>query len=110
MSTTSLEAAINRYLASRPKDLPGFQNLALCHDLFQHIGPNGIHDVLVTDPLISLSNLCSTYLMNALDEQDMIRQLFKGLSFMHDQDVVHRGIYLHTWVEHGQTLMPITYF
>lgn len=110
MTTSSHEAAVSKYLASRPKNLPGSQNLALCHDLFRHVGPNGVHDVIVTDPLISLSDLCSTHLINALDEQDMIRQLFKGLSFMHDQGVVHRGIHLHTWVEWGRSLMAITYF
>lgn len=65
--------------------------MAFCHDAFQHTGPNGVHEVLVTDHLISISAICNSYLINALDEQNMIRQVLTGLAYIHEQGVVHRG-------------------
>lgn len=65
--------------------------MAFCHDTFQHTGPNGIHEVIVSDHLISITAICESFLINALDDQDMIRQILTGLSYVHEQGVVHRG-------------------
>ncbi|KAJ7499682.1 hypothetical protein FB451DRAFT_1014378 [Mycena latifolia] len=45
----SKEVEINEYLASRPQQDLGFRNFLACLDTFQVDGPNGFHNVIVTD-------------------------------------------------------------
>ncbi|KAJ7755203.1 kinase-like domain-containing protein [Mycena metata] len=86
------EVEINTYLASRSKEDFGFRNFLFCHDTFQLHGPNGVHNVIVTEPAISLANLPS--LGVELDEREVVRQMFHGLSFLHRHGVVHRDLHL----------------
>ncbi|KAJ7165951.1 kinase-like domain-containing protein, partial [Mycena filopes] len=88
------EVQINRYLASRPADSLGFYNLLACLDIFQVHGPNGIHDVVVTNPVIFLPEICENKVIEDLNELEILRQIFQGLSFLHEHGVVHRD--LHT--------------
>ncbi|KAJ7663003.1 hypothetical protein B0H17DRAFT_1144113 [Mycena rosella] len=61
----------------------GFRNLLLCLDTFQVTGPNGVHNVIATDPAI----LFSSFKVD-LEEHGIIRQLFHGVSFLHKHGVV----------------------
>ncbi|KAJ7174538.1 kinase-like domain-containing protein [Mycena filopes] len=89
------EVQINRYLASRPADSLGFHNFLACLDIFQVDGPNGIHDVVVTNPVIFLPEICENKVIEDLNELEILRQIFQGLAFLHEHGVVHR-VDLHT--------------
>ncbi|KAJ7983018.1 hypothetical protein DFH06DRAFT_978067 [Mycena polygramma] len=83
------EVEINKHLASRSNDELGFRNFLFCHDTFQVDGPNGIHNVIVSDLAILLSRLPLRSV--EFDELDIVRQIFRGVSILHKHGVVHRG-------------------
>ncbi|KAJ7618421.1 kinase-like domain-containing protein [Roridomyces roridus] len=88
------EAEVNEYLASRSRGDPGFQNFALCLDTFQVSGPNGIHDVIISEPAILLLDLFYNDVMEHLDERLIFEQALSGVGFLHTHGVVHRDLHL----------------
>ncbi|KAJ6465930.1 kinase-like domain-containing protein [Mycena vitilis] len=87
------EVALHEYLKSRPQDDVGFRNILTAADTFQVEGPNGIHMVIVTDAVAFVSDLCTRHVIENLDEVDIIRQIFQGVSFLHNNGVVHRELH-----------------
>jgi serine/threonine-protein kinase SRPK3 len=59
-------------------------------DSFQINGPNGTHDVLVTDILVSLSDLRD---LEALDSRRAAYHKLLGLAYLHRQNIVHGGAF-----------------
>ncbi|KAJ7165871.1 kinase-like domain-containing protein [Mycena filopes] len=86
------EVEINKYLTSQSREELGFRNFLFCDDTFQVNGPNGVHDVIVTEPAILLSRVLQ--LPVELDEREVARQIFHGLSFLHKHGIVHRDLHL----------------
>ncbi|KAJ7618410.1 kinase-like domain-containing protein [Roridomyces roridus] len=89
------EVEINKFLASRSSEDAGFQNLALCLDAFQVSGPNGVHDVIVSEPALLLPDLFRNNVIEHLDESLIFQQALSGVGFIHTHGVVHRD--LHLW-------------
>ncbi|KAJ7661564.1 kinase-like domain-containing protein [Mycena polygramma] len=87
------EVALHEYLKSRPQEDIGFRNILTAVDTFQVDGPNGIHNVIVTDAVAFVFDLCKHHIMETLDEIEIIRQIFQGVSFLHNNGVVHRDLH-----------------
>ncbi|KAJ7618435.1 hypothetical protein FB45DRAFT_1096783 [Roridomyces roridus] len=90
----TLEVEINNFLASRSKEEPGFHNVALCLETFQVNGPNGIHDVIATEPALRMSSVLYTSAMDSLDDRVVFRQTLAGLGFIHKHGFVHRDLHV----------------
>ncbi|KAJ7165577.1 kinase-like domain-containing protein [Mycena crocata] len=90
------ELAINKFLATKPRDDLGFRSFLPSLDVFQVHGPNGTHDVFVADRTIRLSDVCvnnpDVPLVEDIDECDIVRQILQGVSFLHKHGVVHRNL------------------
>ncbi|KAJ7165869.1 kinase-like domain-containing protein [Mycena filopes] len=86
------EVAIHQYLVSRPHTA-GYDNILMAVDTFQVDGPNGLHNVLVTDVVSSVYELCKFRLIDHLNELDIIRQIFQGVAFLHDNGIVHGDLH-----------------
>ncbi|KAJ7618411.1 kinase-like domain-containing protein [Roridomyces roridus] len=88
------EVEISKYLASRSSEESGFQNFALCLDTFQVNGPNGVHDVIVSEPAILLADLFDNEAIGHLDDRLIFQQALAGVGFLHRNGVVHRDLHL----------------
>ncbi|KAJ7661584.1 kinase-like domain-containing protein [Mycena polygramma] len=87
------EVALHEYLKSRPQEDVGFRNILTAVDTFRVDGPNGIHNVIVTDAVAFVFDLCKHHIIETLDEVEIIRQIFQGVSFLHHNGVVHRELH-----------------
>ena len=88
------EIRIHRHLASRAGARPGSDHVLAPLDHLKVRGPNGEHDVLV-------SQVLGPHLEYMLDEEPSVfrqaikslaRQIALGISFLHDCGVVHAGL------------------
>ncbi|KAJ7755205.1 kinase-like domain-containing protein [Mycena metata] len=88
------EIAIHEYLASRAHDV-GYDNILMAVDTFQVNGPNGLHNVIVTNPIASLFDLYkpSLRMIEHLNEVDIIRQILQGTAFLHKNGIVHGDLH-----------------
>ncbi|KAJ7618401.1 hypothetical protein FB45DRAFT_755598, partial [Roridomyces roridus] len=85
----SHEVEINKYLASRSSEDTGFQNFALCLDTFQATGPNGVHDIIVSEPAVLLRDLIYADAIEHLDDRLIFQQALSGVGLLHTHGVVH---------------------
>ncbi|KAJ7476970.1 kinase-like domain-containing protein [Mycena galericulata] len=88
------EVEINKFLSSRSQQDAGFQNILMCLDTFQVYGPNGIHNVIITEPAIPISTLFSNCMIEHVDEDVIIQQILCGLAFLHKHGVVHTDLHI----------------
>ncbi|KAJ7618412.1 kinase-like domain-containing protein [Roridomyces roridus] len=90
----TLEAEINNFLALRSREEPGFHNVALCLETFQVNGPNGIHDVIASEPALPISSLFYNNVIEHLDDRIIFQQTLSGVGFLHKHGIVHRDLHL----------------
>ncbi|KAJ7618402.1 kinase-like domain-containing protein [Roridomyces roridus] len=62
-------------------------------DLTVEAGPNGTHNVVVSDAVAFIPDLCKYKILEDLDETAIVRQIFQGVSFLHAHGVVHRDLH-----------------
>ncbi|KAJ7213568.1 kinase-like domain-containing protein [Mycena pura] len=60
-------------------------------DSFEHTSANGIHQVLVTEPVLPLLALDSTFQRQVT--KDVLRQLIEGLAYIHGHGIAHGDFY-----------------
>jgi serine/threonine-protein kinase SRPK3 len=65
-------------------------------DLFYTEGPNGTHEVLVTDVVCSINALADRNLVKPISRQ-ISHQAFMGLAYLQEQGVVHGGTQNHMY-------------
>ncbi|KAJ7237295.1 kinase-like domain-containing protein [Mycena haematopus] len=91
-SSTSCEAAILKHLCTGPiSDPPGVLQLL---DSFTLTSANGIHQALVTEPVILLQDLLK--LPGASVESNtrsLVRQALEALAFIHQRGIAHGDLY-----------------
>ncbi|KAJ7618420.1 kinase-like domain-containing protein [Roridomyces roridus] len=92
-SERTLEIEIHKYLTTLAAGEAGSRNILPCLDTFRVEGPNGVHNVIVSDALVFIPALCTWKILEDLDETDIVRQIFQGVSFLHENGVVHRDLH-----------------
>jgi serine/threonine-protein kinase SRPK3 len=85
---TSYEAEIIHTLSRHAGDHPGHSHVLQLLDHFKLHGPNGTHDVIVTDVLVSLRTLRA---LKSLDSKRASFQAVLGLTYLQQQGIIHGG-------------------
>ncbi|KAJ7285345.1 kinase-like domain-containing protein [Mycena rebaudengoi] len=86
-STTSREAAILKRLRTPISDPPTVIQLL---DSFTLTSANGIHQALVTEPVIVLEHL-NNFPGLQINTRSLVRQALEGLAFIHERGIAHGG-------------------
>ncbi|KAJ6569261.1 kinase-like domain-containing protein, partial [Mycena capillaripes] len=86
-SATSSETAILKHLRTPISDPPAVLQLL---DSFRVTSANGIHQALVTEPVILLQRLLKLPCIK-VNTRSLVRQALEGLSFIHECGVAHGG-------------------
>ena|ERR1700721_88401 len=84
----SHETEILEALSRRGKDHPGHSHVLQLLDHFKVDGPNGTHDVLVTDIVVLLRTLRD---LRLLDSKRACFQVALGLAYLQRQGIIHGG-------------------
>jgi serine/threonine-protein kinase SRPK3 len=84
----SYETEILQMLSRNSSDHPGRNHILQLLDHFQISGPNGTHDVVVTDILVSLRTLRD---LKSLDSKRASLQVVLGLAYLQQQGIIHGG-------------------
>lgn len=66
----------------------GFENIVELHDAFTIRGPNGFHEIIITEVIVPMSGLNR---LHDFEPDDAICQIISGLSFLHSERVAHGG-------------------
>lgn len=89
------EANLLTWLGNQSRDHPGYRHVAHLLESFQINGPNGTHDVLIMEPMVSLfwlnreaADIISSH------GKSFIHQMISGLSYLHSLEVMHGGMFL----------------
>ncbi|WEW59486.1 hypothetical protein PRK78_004960 [Emydomyces testavorans] len=89
-TTQGNEVQLLVWLGKQSRDHPGYKHIPHVLDHFQVTGPNGMHDILVMEPMVSLSwvkyedgNLIRSH------AKTFIRQTMSGVSYLHMLGVMH---------------------
>ncbi|KAJ7503512.1 kinase-like domain-containing protein [Mycena galericulata] len=89
-SATSREAAILKHLRTPiPADPPAVLQLL---DSFTVTSVNGIHQALVTEPVILLQDLLKLPGIQ-VSTRSLVRQVLEGLAFIHERGIAHGDLY-----------------
>ncbi|KAJ7825343.1 kinase-like domain-containing protein [Mycena leptocephala] len=86
-SATSREAAILKHLCTPISDTPTVVQL---FDSFRLTSANGIHQALVTEPIILLQHLLKLPGIQ-VNTSSLVRQALEGLAFIHERGIAHGG-------------------
>ncbi|RJE20032.1 STYKc [Aspergillus sclerotialis] len=89
------EAQILRWLDNQSRGHPGYRHVAHLLDCFQIKGPNGTHDVLIMEPMVSLFWLHreATDIISS-HGKSFIHQMISGLLYLHSLQVMHGDLHL----------------
>ncbi|KAF7350342.1 Protein kinase domain-containing protein [Mycena venus] len=88
-SATSREAAILKHLRTPISNPPAVVQLL---DSFTVTSVNGIHQVLVTEPVILLQHLLELPGIQ-VNMRSLVRQAIEGLAFIHERGIAHGDLY-----------------
>ncbi|KAJ7285344.1 kinase-like domain-containing protein [Mycena rebaudengoi] len=88
-SATSREAAILKRLRTHMSDPPAVIQLL---DSFTLTSANGIHQALVTEPVILLEHL-NNFPGLQINTRSLVRQALEGLAFIHERGIAHGDLY-----------------
>ncbi|KAJ7259883.1 kinase-like domain-containing protein [Mycena rebaudengoi] len=88
-SATSREAAILKRLRAPISDSPAVIQLL---DSFTLTSANGIHQALVTEPVILLEHL-RNFPGLQINMRSLVRQALEGLAFIHERGIAHGDLY-----------------
>ncbi|KAH7308445.1 serine/threonine protein kinase, partial [Stachybotrys elegans] len=81
----SNEVRILKMLQQKEKGQPGRENIIELYDAFIIQGPNGFHDIIITELVMPLYGYgCTGFLPKVA-----ARQLMTGFSYLHEQGVIH---------------------
>ncbi|KAJ6616054.1 kinase-like domain-containing protein [Mycena sp. CBHHK59/15] len=86
-SATSRETAILKHLRTPISDPPAVLQLL---DSFTVTSANGIHQALVTEPVILLQHLLKLPGIQ-VNTRSLVRQALEGLAFIHERGIAHGG-------------------
>ncbi|KAJ7282634.1 kinase-like domain-containing protein [Mycena rebaudengoi] len=89
-SATSREAAILKRLRTPISDPPAVIQLL---DSFTLTSANGIHQALVTEPVILLEHL-NNFPGLQVNTRSLVRQALEGLAFIHERGIAHGDLYM----------------
>lgn len=87
------EVRLLKWLNDQSRNHPGYHHIAHLLGSFQIKGPNGTHDVLVMEAMVSLSWLrreASDIISS--HGKSFIYQMISGLSYLHSLEVMHGGM------------------
>lgn len=87
------EVRLLKWLNDQSRNHPGYHHIAHLLGSFQIKGPNGTHDVLVMEAMVSLSWLrreASDIISS--HGKSFIYQMISGLSYLHSLQVMHGGM------------------
>lgn len=87
-SPTSLEAVILEHLRAPSSSEPS--PVLQLRDSFKLNSANGIHQVLVTEPVILLQRLLKLPGIQ-VGTESLVRQALEGLAFIHERGIAHGG-------------------
>ncbi|KAJ7660580.1 kinase-like domain-containing protein, partial [Mycena rosella] len=88
-SATSHEAAILKHLRTPISDSPAVLQLL---DLFRVTSANGMHQALITEPVILLQHLLKLPGIQ-VNTRSLVRQVLEGLAFIHERGIAHGDLY-----------------
>ncbi|KAJ7814078.1 kinase-like domain-containing protein [Mycena leptocephala] len=88
-SATSREAAILKHLRTPISEPPAVLQLL---DSFRVTSANGIHQALVTEPVILLQHLLKLPGIQ-VNTRSLVRQALEGLAFIHERGIAHGDLY-----------------
>ncbi|KAJ7618436.1 kinase-like domain-containing protein [Roridomyces roridus] len=92
-SERTLEIEIHKYLSAAAGEA-GSKHILPFLDTFRVEGPNGVHNVIVSDGALAfIPALCKYKILEDLDETEIVRQIFEGVAFLHENGVVHRDLH-----------------
>ncbi|KAJ6499537.1 kinase-like domain-containing protein [Mycena vitilis] len=86
---TSREVAILKRLRTFTPDSPAVLQLL---DSFAVTSGNGIHQVIVTEPVILLQRFLKLHGIK-VDTRSLVRQALEGLAFIHERGIAHGDLY-----------------
>lgn len=96
VSSDSQELSILLHLSKASTDCPGRNIVLQLLDHFEHRSPNGLHLCLVFPVMMSDGEAMTVRERPRYSDyvRNISKQLLQGLNFIHDQGLIHGGMYL----------------
>lgn len=91
----SNEVRILNQIHKNGRGTPGYNNIIEVYDIFTIRGPNGFHEFLVTEAVVTLSE---SGRRQRSPPQKVIQQILSGFAFLHREGLVHGGNTQHFWL------------